>query len=365
MISDKNSGKSTVSNKYIKTLWVREPYLAQILDGRKTIEVRVGYDNIRRLQPGDRLKLNDQHIAIIRRIGRYDNFEELLAHESLAAIAPDLVSASGQGALADELLATLRQIYPPEKEALGAVALELHVRRYDAILFDMGYTLITFEPAQEIIVQEILREFGAERSVDEINAAAQVVWGAYYRDAATEAFPATLEYDRETQVVLAKGLLSQLGLATEGDVLQVYIDSIESRFQQPGVIRPYAEVVDVLDTLRDEGYRLGIVSNWSWNLRDRVAQVELDGYFEVVWASAYAGCNKPHPDVFHQAMAQMAAPELDPGRVLYVGDSYEHDVAGARNAGIDAVLLDRHGTAANPDCPVIRDLRGLFDLLGE
>ena len=31
----------------IKTLWVREGYLAQILDGRKTVEVRVGYDNIR------------------------------------------------------------------------------------------------------------------------------------------------------------------------------------------------------------------------------------------------------------------------------------------------------------------------------
>jgi putative hydrolase of the HAD superfamily len=346
-------------------MWIRESYLAQILDGRKTIEVRVGYDNIRRLRPGDRLKLNERHMAVIRRIGRYDSFEELLAHEDPAAIAPDLASTSGQGEAPDELLATLRQIYPPEKESLGVVALEILVRRYDAILFDMGYTLITFEPAQELIVQEALREVGAERSIAEIDAAVQVVWGEYYRDAATETFPATPEYDRESQTELSKGLLSQLGLAADGDALQVCIDSIESRFKQPGVLRPYPEVVDVLNTLRDEGYRLGIVSNWSWNLRERAAQVELDGYFEVVWASAYAGCNKPHPGIFHQALAQMPPPELTTGRVLYVGDSYQHDVIGARNAGLDAVLLDRNGTSDDPDCPVIRDLRGLFDLLGE
>lgn len=357
--------KKVISTKNVQILWIREPYLAQILDGRKTIEVRVGYDNIRHLQPGDRLKLNDQHLAIIRRIGHYDSFEELLANEDPAAIAPHLANASGQGETSGDLLATLRRIYPPEKEALGVVALELQVRRYDAILFDLGYTLITFEPAQEIIVQETLREVGAERSVEEINAAAQVVWGEYYRDSATKTYPATEAYNRESELVLSKALLTELGLVADDAVVRTYFDAIEAAFRRPGVLRPFAEVVDVLETLRDEGYRLAIVSNWSWNLRERVEQVGLDGYFEVIWASAYAGCNKPHPDIFHQALALMPAPELAPDRILYVGDSYEHDVAGARNAGLDVVLVDRPGTAAGPDCPVIRDLRGLFDLLGE
>ena len=98
--------------RQIKTLWVREPYLAQILDGRKTVEVRVGYENIRRLQPGDRLRLNDEHLVTILRIGRYAGFEELLDHEDPAAIAPDLSPS--------QLLPALRQIYPPDKEALGA-----------------------------------------------------------------------------------------------------------------------------------------------------------------------------------------------------------------------------------------------------
>ncbi len=100
-----------------KTLWIKDEYLPQILAGRKTVEVRAAYDNLTRLQVGDRLLLNARHPFLIRRVGRYANFQELLAHEDPTAIAPDIP--------ADQLLATMRDLYPPEKEALGAVALEI------------------------------------------------------------------------------------------------------------------------------------------------------------------------------------------------------------------------------------------------
>lgn len=100
-----------------KTLWIRDEYLSAILAGQKTVEVRVAYSNITRLSAGDRLLLNDRHRYLIRRVGRYADFEELLAHEDPAAIAPGLPS--------ERLLRALRAIYPPEKEALGVVALEI------------------------------------------------------------------------------------------------------------------------------------------------------------------------------------------------------------------------------------------------
>ena len=101
-----------------KTLWIRETYLAQILDGHKTIEVRVAYRNIARLEPGDRLLLNERHPYLIHQIARYDRFAELLRQEDPTAIAPDLSP--------EDLLAALRSLYPPETEALGAVAIEIH-----------------------------------------------------------------------------------------------------------------------------------------------------------------------------------------------------------------------------------------------
>ena len=335
----------------VKTLWVREPYLGQILDGSKTVEVRVGYDNIRRLAPGDRVRLNDRHLAGVRRVATYADFQELLAHEDPEAIAPDLAAA--------ELLAALRELYPPEKEALGAVALELAPRRFDAVLFDLGYTLVYFDPPQEVIVQEALRAAGAERTTLEIRAAVESVWGDYYRDAETARFEPSEEYDRQVESELSGNLLRVLGV--EGDeALSVYRRALDEGFARPGALRPYPEAPEVLESLRSEGYRLGIVSNWSWHLRSRVESTGLKDYFDLVWGSAYAGCNKPHPCIFQQALEQM---ELEPARVLYAGDSYRHDVLGARAAGLAPVLVDRSDGAAPRDCPVVGDLRGVLGLV--
>ena len=100
-----------------KTLWIREEYLAWILEGRKTIEVRVAYSNIARLKDGDRLLLNERYPYRIRRVGRYASFDELLAREDARSIAPDLPP--------EQLLAALQALYPLEKEALGVIALEI------------------------------------------------------------------------------------------------------------------------------------------------------------------------------------------------------------------------------------------------
>lgn len=98
----------------VKPLWLKDEYLQQVMAGRKTVEVRVGYSNIRRLQVGDVLLLNDRYRYAIRRIACY---ADLLAHEDPSRIAPDLPSG--------ELLPRLRELYPPEKEALGVVAMEV------------------------------------------------------------------------------------------------------------------------------------------------------------------------------------------------------------------------------------------------
>jgi putative hydrolase of the HAD superfamily len=229
---------------------------------------------------------------------------------------------------------------------------------YDVVLFDMGFTLAYFEPNQRLIVQDALRSAGAERSEVEIAKAMEVVAREYYRDAATVTFPATEEYDRQSNLRFGQGMLNELGQGGDGDSLQVFAKLIDASFSHPDTLRTYPEVISVVTALQQKPVRMGIVSNWSWNLTERVAQVGLDAFFEVIWASAYAGCNKPHPAIFRQAMDRMG---LVDERVLYVGDSYEHDVIGARNAGLDVVLVDRDGSSSASGVPIINDLRGLFD----
>ena len=68
-------------NIKIKTLWVKRQFLRQILDGKKTIEVRVGYRNIQELKPGMRLLLNEKYEVGIKNVRRYPTFSEMLEHE--------------------------------------------------------------------------------------------------------------------------------------------------------------------------------------------------------------------------------------------------------------------------------------------
>ena len=102
----------------VKTLWIKDEYLQQILTGRKRVEVRVAYTNIARLEPGDLVLLNDQYRYVTTDVRKYPDFEALVSAEDPTTIAPDLPDR-------EALLAACRAIYPPDKEALGAVALEI------------------------------------------------------------------------------------------------------------------------------------------------------------------------------------------------------------------------------------------------
>jgi 8-oxo-dGTP pyrophosphatase MutT (NUDIX family) len=88
--------------------------------GRKTIEVRVATPNERAVAVGHTVVFHDRDTGreldiIVQRITPYLSFEELLSPEDTARIDPD--GPPG------ELLANLRRVYPPAKEALGVLAL--------------------------------------------------------------------------------------------------------------------------------------------------------------------------------------------------------------------------------------------------
>jgi len=232
-------------------------------------------------------------------------------------------------------------------------------RRFDAVFFDVGYTLVWFCPRVEEITRQALAAAGLKATTEQILAAYHAMWERDDKDAGTACFPATQEYDQEKQLRSDRELLCLLG----GDVekmLPTYRARLGELYRTPGALRLYADVLPALDRLTGVGYRLGIVSNWSWNLRDRLRQVALHDRFEVVMGSAYAGCQKPNPAIFQQALGQMGVPA---GRAVHVGDFYAADVVGARSVGMAAVLLDREGRAREPDCPSVHDLWGLLDWL--
>lgn len=110
------------------SLNIRKPYYDLIASGAKTIEVRVGYPKIRKINAGDSLRITcgDESLATrVTAVKEYESFTEMLDVEDPAAIGgPDMSH--------DQLIAAIRDIYPPEKEALGVFAIHLSLTRRQA-----------------------------------------------------------------------------------------------------------------------------------------------------------------------------------------------------------------------------------------
>ena len=110
---------------------------------------------------------------------------------------------------------------------------------------------------------------------------------------------------------------------------------------------------ETLESLQGR-YRMGIVSNFDHGPTARaiLAQHGVAEFFETIIVSDGFGRRKPHPSIFQHAVAAFA---VRPQEALFIGDSLEDDVAGARAAGLAVVWigdrseLDGRGEVARPD----------------
>jgi FMN phosphatase YigB (HAD superfamily) len=116
----------------------------------------------------------------------------------------------------------------------------------------------------------------------------------------------------------------------------------------------------ILGELRRLGYTLGVVSNADGRVHASLAASGIADQFAVIVDSHVVGVEKPAARIFEIALT---ACQAQPSESVYVGDIYEIDVRGARNAGVTPVLLDPLVGYGEVDCPRITTLADIFDLL--
>ncbi|MFF9338349.1 ASCH domain-containing protein [Streptomyces sp. NPDC014773] len=106
----------------VRELNLYRQYFELVAAGTKTIEVRVKYPHLTDLAAGDtirfRIKGTDETCDVqVLRVTEYPDFEALLDGEGPSNVNPT--------ATRDQQLGNIRTIYGPEKEALGALAIEI------------------------------------------------------------------------------------------------------------------------------------------------------------------------------------------------------------------------------------------------
>ena len=106
--------------------------------------------------------------------------------------------------------------------------------------------------------------------------------------------------------------------------------------------QPYPETIETLEMLKKKGVKIAIVSNTPKLSVDGVLEkFGFDKLFDAVCFSYDTGYLKTDPEMFELALEKLGVAKKD---AVMVGDSMETDIAGAENAGVTAVLIDRKGT---------------------
>ena len=147
--------------------------------------------------------------------------------------------------------------------------------------------------------------------------------------------------------------------ALDKSSVQNLFDELYACFGAPEAWQVFEEVHPTLELLRSRELKLGIISNWDERLRPLLARLQLTRYFAAIIISVEAGFAKPSEKIFQRATAALG---LVPGSILHIGDSFSEDVAGARAAGLQGLLLDRkEATPAVASIATLAKLKDLFD----
>jgi len=112
---------------------------------------------------------------------------------------------------------------------------------------------------------------------------------------------------------------------------------------------------DALDRIA-RNHRMAVISNADGGVASVLARCGIADCFESITDSGIVGVEKPRREIFETALRVMNA---SANESLYVGDVYSVDYVGARNAGMDAVLLDAAGAYLDRNLPRVESMEQL------
>lgn len=136
----------------------------------------------------------------------------------------------------------------------------------------------------------------------------------------------------------------------------------------PGVL-PYPDTHPVLTQLKNDGYKIGLITNAfhpMWMRDIELEEHDLMKYLDARITSGDTRFMKPHPAIYWRMLGLL---DLMPEDCVFVGDRPAHDIQGAHNVGMIGVMmdpphLDRGFEGTNPDY-VINSLSELLPILDE
>ncbi|MER5227444.1 HAD family hydrolase [Streptomyces flaveus] len=233
----------------------------------------------------------------------------------------------------------------PSAYRLTAAEMADPVPRVEAVLFDFSNTIF-----QMIDLETWLRRIGTATGrlalLHEQGAVAEI--SRQLRTAFRLPEVAALQEGRDLSPERHRDAMR--GWWGHVDFLRGVEEAAYRELTAPDAWLPYPDTAPTLRSLRARGLRIGIVSDFAWDLRTHLAQHALDDLIDACVISYEQGREKPDPQLFLKACADLG---VDPRATLMVGDNPVRD-GGATACGLRTYILPAENRTGD---------RGLADVL--
>ncbi len=218
-----------------------------------------------------------------------------------------------------------------------------------AVIFDWGGTLTPWHP---IDVATTWRAYAAAAAPADAETIAAALLAAEL-----EAWAGVRDHQVSSTFA---DILAAAGVDLHEEAVAAYLAAWEPHtFTDP-------DVPDLLESLRQRGIRVGVLSNTLWPRAWHERFFERDGVLDLFDGGVYTSelpHTKPHEYAFRAAMAAIGVD--DPATCVFVGDRPFDDVSGAQALGMRTIFVPHSDIPAEQQVPVDVRPDAVVDRLSE
>jgi len=215
------------------------------------------------------------------------------------------------------------------------------MRTYDHLFFDLDNTLWDFSSNSRLAMKQTLEDDGLLGKLESFDSFFQVyeqinksLWSDYHSKRITK------------QILIVERFSKSLQKFNISDLNWKELNSryLENMALQTGL---FPNTLETLSFLKAKGYQMHIITNGFREVqRSKLANCGLACFFAKVFISEELQTTKPHRQIFEHALKSTNALKK---KSVMIGDSWETDIEGALEFGMDQIMFMNQGQHYIPD----------------
>ena len=229
----------------------------------------------------------------------------------------------------------------------------MKIKNITDVFFDLDHTLWDFDKNSALTFEKIFEINNLEVEINkflDIYLPINLKYWKLYRE------------DKVSKETLRFGRLNEAFLALEVEVDRDVIDKLSDDYidHLSSFNHLFDNTFEILDYL-NKNYNLHIITNGFDEVQHKkMAKSNILHYFKTVTNSEMVGVKKPNPEIFNYALELANAKAATS---IMIGDSFEADILGAKNIGMDVIFFDVNNLILEDDTKQIDNLLSLKEYL--